>query len=328
MSKKSSKENKNDWALKLLAIVFAVMLWFYADAEQNPTIGKQFDVPVEYLNQAEDVIVVGKQPSIRITVRGKELNLSGLRGDDFKAYIDLSGARDGKHEYKVVVRAPNLSEKFSYSPDRVILEIEKVEKKEVPIRVKTTGSLAAGYEMEEIKVLPEKVMIAGRKEDLKNIKELTTEPIDIRDIEESTTKTAILQTIEDIHILGNEQVTVAFTVSTNQSNGTHEANINTVHVGEGLHVSLSRATASVEVSGPDALLNNRHELNKILLYVDCSGLGPGQYELPVKVTYRGELSLGGIQPHTIVVTIENNENPNPQPPEGGEDDGNHEGEVN
>ena len=329
MSKKPSDENKNDWALKVLAVVFAIMLWFYADAEQNPTIGKQFDVPIEYIHQADDMIVAGNQQSIRITVRGKEMDLSGLRGDDFEAYVDLSGAREGKHEYDVIVRAANVSEKFSYTPNKITLEIERVEKKEVAIRVKTIGTLPDGFELEKTEALPDKVLIAGRKEDLKRITEIETEPIDIRHMKASITKSVSLKAIEDVHIMGDQQITVAFTVSTGESSDTHEAAISLVHVGNGLHAQINQPSATVHISGSGALIGNKNERNKIQLYVDCSGLGPGQYELPVKVNYRGELTIGQIQPHTVVITIENTDNPNPEEPENGsEENGNHEGEEN
>ena len=97
----TSEQKKNDWALKVLAVVFAVILWFYADAEQNPMTGRQFDVPVQYINQAEDYVVADGVSTVRVTIRGKEADLTSLRSDDFTATVDLTNAVAGSGEYDI-----------------------------------------------------------------------------------------------------------------------------------------------------------------------------------------------------------------------------------
>ena len=106
MAEKTAEKKKNDWVLKLLALVFAVILWFYADAEQNPITNKQFDIPVQYINQAEEYVISDGVPTVRVTVRGKGTDLSSLRSDDFTATVDLSGAMPGDNEYDIVIEAP------------------------------------------------------------------------------------------------------------------------------------------------------------------------------------------------------------------------------
>ncbi|MBQ1188171.1 MAG: hypothetical protein IIX62_03725, partial [Peptococcaceae bacterium] len=85
MSTRQEDAKKRDWPLKLLALVCAVMLWFYAEAEKNPLMDMQFDIPVQYVNQAEDYVVDSAVQTVRVTVKGKEVELSGLRSDDFTA---------------------------------------------------------------------------------------------------------------------------------------------------------------------------------------------------------------------------------------------------
>ena len=43
---KTTESKKNERMLKLLAVIFAVMLWFYVDAEQNPVKSVHFDTPL------------------------------------------------------------------------------------------------------------------------------------------------------------------------------------------------------------------------------------------------------------------------------------------
>ena len=59
MTEKQAEEKKRDWPLKLLALVCAVMLWFYAEAEKNPLMDMQFDIPVQYVNQGDVIGITG-----------------------------------------------------------------------------------------------------------------------------------------------------------------------------------------------------------------------------------------------------------------------------
>ena len=102
MKVKTTESKKNERMLKLLAVIFAVMLWFYVDAEQNPVKSMHFDIPVQYVNQQENYEVSNGVTTVRVTVRGKEDELSGLRKEDFSAIVDLSNAQVGTGEYVCV----------------------------------------------------------------------------------------------------------------------------------------------------------------------------------------------------------------------------------
>ena len=125
MNDRETEVKKRDWPLKLLALVCAVMLWFYAEAEKNPLTDMQFDIPVQYVNQAEDYVVDSPVSSVRVTVKGKEVELSGLRSDDFAAIVDLSDARTGTRDYKIEVTSSANVERFTWQPLKASLNIEK-----------------------------------------------------------------------------------------------------------------------------------------------------------------------------------------------------------
>ena len=172
MAEKTAEQKKNDWALKVLAVVFAVILWFYADAEQNPMTGRQFDVPVQYINQAEDYVEADGVSTVRVTIRGKEADFTSLRSDDFTATVDLTNAVAGSGEYDITVEAPSVTEKFSYLPVKTMLTIDQMQTKDVSVRVRTTGSLPSGYELSSTDVVPELVTVAGLSKDLDAISDI------------------------------------------------------------------------------------------------------------------------------------------------------------
>ena len=124
MKVKTTESKKNERMLKLLAVIFAVMLWFYVDAEQNPVKSMHFDIPVQYVNQQENYEVSNGVTTVRVTVRGKEDELSGLRKEDFSAIVDLSNAQVGTGEYEIQLKAPEMAERISYLPNRTSLQLD------------------------------------------------------------------------------------------------------------------------------------------------------------------------------------------------------------
>ena len=60
--------------------------------------------------------------------------------------------------------------------------IRKLASKVVPVRVEIKGEPPPGYKVLEanIRIKPEKVIIIGKRSDLELIKEISTEPIDVR----------------------------------------------------------------------------------------------------------------------------------------------------
>jgi len=295
---------KNDWVLKLLAIALAVMLWFYADTEQNPIVGKHFDIPVQYINQAQNYIVENHVQTVRVTVRGKETDLSGLRGEDFIATVDLSDAVLGSSEYAVVVTAPNVRERFSYLPQKVNLTIDQQQTKTVPVRVRTTGNLPSGYTLVGAEAAPDIITIAGMSQVLEQVSEVQTQPIDISSFTQDTVQEVALQAVDGITFCDGQQLTVHIQLQEKQMNHNYEATIALRNVPDGVNISLEQEKATLLLQGSPNLVKDQQELDQIQLYVDCSDLNVGQYTLPLQIDYNGALQVIKVDPDMVLVTVE------------------------
>lgn len=335
MTEKQTTQKKNDWLLKLLAVVCAVALWFYADAESNPLITKHFDVPVQYVNQAEGLAVEGGVQTARVTIRGKEADIYGLRSDDFSAFVDLSQAESGSGEYAVQVHAPSMVERFSVVPDRVQLEIDALQSKEVPVRVRTSGALPKGLKLEATEVQPETVTITGLGKHLEKLSVVETTAVDLSQLSGTTTLEVPLQLEEGITLPEKAVATVHFLIQEDraqQGHSSYTAEIQFYHVPDGVNVALEQQTATVYLSGVSELLDNQQELSRIKLYVDCSGLQAGETQLPVQVEYGGSLTAGNVTPAVVRATVTVAEPPvieeNPPEQNGEENSNQNEGEGN
>lgn len=301
MSTRQEDAKKRDWPLKLLALVCAVMLWFYAEAEKNPLMDMQFDIPVQYVNQAEDYVVDSAVQTVRVTVKGKEVELSGLRSDDFTAIVDLSDAETGAKEYKIEVESSAALERFTWQPLKAAVQIDRKASKEVPVRVRTTGNSADNLQVASTEVLPNTVVITGLESRLEEIMDVETEVIDISNLSADTVVDAKLYLPEGIAVQGDEQVQVRFVMQADQRHVSAEIELR--NLPSGMQADLSRTSADIVVSGRSELLHDSQELNRLKLYVDASNLTAGAHVLPVQLEYSGSLNVEEFRPQSVTVTV-------------------------
>ena len=160
------------------------------------------------------------------------------------------------------------------------------------------------------------------------------EEIDISHMVEETTREVTLELPESVAVQGEQRIAVHFVIQEQQAHSNYETTIEQENVAEGLTASLERQTATLLLSGNQNLLTNQSELAQIYVYVDCTGLEAGQYQLPLQVRYTGSLEVAQITPATVTVTVENNSDTvitEPEEPTDGditESDTNTEGELN
>lgn len=301
MSTRQEDAKKRDWPLKLLALVCAVMLWFYAEAEKNPLMDMQFDIPVQYVNQAEDYVVDSAVQTVRVTVKGKEVELSGLRSDDFTAIVDLSDAETGAKEYKIEVESSAALERFTWQPLKAAVQIDRKASKEVPVRVRTTGNAEDNLQVASTEVLPNTVVITGLESRLEEITDVETEVIDISNLSADTVVDAKLYLPEGIAVQGDEQIQVRFVMQADQRHVSAEIELR--NLPSGMQADLSRTSADIVVSGRSELLHDSQELNRLKLYVDASNLTVGAHVLPVQLEYSGSLNVEEFRPQSVTVTV-------------------------
>ena len=148
MTAKTTSQKQNDNLLKIVALVCAVLLWFYADAQENPLKERQLTIPVRYVNLVSGYVVENAGQSVQITVKGNETDIMSLRSDDFTATVDLAGAYTGSGSYPVQVSSTAVVDRFTYTPDKVTVVVDQILQKEVPVYLRTNGAVAPYYELQ------------------------------------------------------------------------------------------------------------------------------------------------------------------------------------
>lgn len=314
MTTKTNSQKHNDTMLKVIALVCAVLLWCYAEAQENPSKERQLTVPVQYVNLASGYVVENANQVVQITVKGNETDIMSLRSDDFTAVVDLSNAAVGNAEYPVQVSSAAVNERFTYLPDKLAVSIDQILQKEVPVHLRTNGAVAEYYELQHTDIKPDTVVIQGKSSLIADISAVETVPIDISGITSDKELIGILQLPEgvtaqtlDTEFRADAEIAVYLYVQPIQSQQNLEAVIGVRNVQEGLDFVLDTEKVSLTLKGDAELLAQQPILDQLLFYVDCNHLAAGTYTLPIQVEALNETvheALQEVSPQTVTVTLQ------------------------
>ena len=217
-----------DWALKLIALVITLGLWFGVTGLSTPTT-KRFTVPLNpsISNSAEITNTLISE--VDIVVSGDKRKLDQINRGDLAATLDLTDVQPGDRVVSlrpenVYVPLPQGIKLVEVQPSRIPVKLEAVEEKEIEVNVNYTGSPAEGYEVYGTSVLPPKIRVRGPASFIKTLDFIETDNIDVAGKKEEFTarqipvsvanpKAAVLDTVVDVVFrIGEKRVERQFTV--------------------------------------------------------------------------------------------------------------------
>ncbi len=170
---------RSNLLLKIMALLFAVILWSYVLSEIDPArVRWVSDVKVSY--QIEELKAKGLDVSgnlsdvldtVDVRVEVNQNNIKYLNKESIRAYVDLSKV-NGPGEQTLEVRATVNVERgqvLEVSPRYVTLNVSNFETRTVPVNVNVTGSVPEGYYAMTPEITPGVVTISGASVDVERV---------------------------------------------------------------------------------------------------------------------------------------------------------------
>ncbi len=150
---RNKKRKKLNFAIQIVSVICAVLLWFYVSGVESSTYEEDFNaLDIELKNSdrllAEQnfSVINGYNFTADVVLSGKKSTLKKIKDSDIKAYVDLSAAtKAGQNELPVVITAPNGASVVSYEPMYVTVYVGKTTAREIPIEVNATYSAQQQY---------------------------------------------------------------------------------------------------------------------------------------------------------------------------------------
>jgi len=176
-----------NWILKLLSLIFALVLWFFVMGERRQEIG--FSVPLKLENIPQDLMLANEVPNlVDVRISGPRTLLMNLSPQDISISVDLKDLKPGLTSFKRLdekLNIPSALKVTRLSPSFVDVKLERIKEKQVPVVVSIEGAPADGYRLVGTSLNPAKVTVIGAEGELKDIREVTTEAISVTDVTES-----------------------------------------------------------------------------------------------------------------------------------------------
>jgi YbbR domain-containing protein len=176
-----------NWALKLMSLVFALMLWFFIMGERRLEVN--YRVPLEFQNLPRELMVANEIPSmVDVRISGPRTLLMKVSPNDISITVDLTGLRPGLSSFRRLEERLNLPSGLRVtrlSPSFVDVRLERIQQKTVPVTIALSGEPMSGFVVGSIRSVPDQVIIEGAETELKNVTEVTTDEVDLAGVNSS-----------------------------------------------------------------------------------------------------------------------------------------------
>lgn len=158
----------------LLSLILAVVVWIVAVQNENPIETNEYPAPVP-------VQIIGPEPNLSIVsqplnqatlrVRAPRRQWEELRGQDFVVEADLRGLQSGRHNVPLTASHPSPEvDVVEVRPDSLVLTLESIITRTIPIETELLGEPAFGYEWRTTEVSPTLVTITGPESQVGQVK--------------------------------------------------------------------------------------------------------------------------------------------------------------
>jgi YbbR domain-containing protein len=167
--------------LKISAVLISVFLWFFVTSRGQSEI--TLDIPLTLTNIPADIGVVSSSvKTVSVTLSGHERPMKNLKASDVRVYVDLSKAKKGDDVVNINkddIRLPYALTVTNITPSTVRIKLDETASKTVLVKPVLTGEPMTGFFVSSVRVEPKSVVIKGLKSDVRRVRIVKTEPLDI-----------------------------------------------------------------------------------------------------------------------------------------------------
>ena len=197
-----ARDKKGNTTIKVLAVLIAIIMWFYVMSEINPVTPKEFsNIKVNYKN-TESVeksnlhILEPKDIEVNVEISGRRNDILQISKEDINPYVDLRGITEGEVRVPVYINSPSKIEIEDYNPKEVIFKMEDVIAKEKQVELRTTGTVANGYTVGKIELKTSSVIIRGPRSMVNSVSQVIV-TVDVSDLKEGANVNLPYKVLDD-----------------------------------------------------------------------------------------------------------------------------------
>jgi hypothetical protein len=264
-------------------------------------------IPVNPYNIPQGLILVGAPfKDIELRVRGSRSALEDLSRNVPRYNLDLSGVAVGVASIPInpdMIQLPGEIKIIRVNPVYLIVKVDRWKKKQVPVKVTVSGDPASHHFISSALSQPSTVWLCGAEAVVSFIDQILTKPIDVTGQSESFKKEIALDLAAGVEVCSSAGI-VLVEISI--------AEIDTIRRFEDLSVegqntpfqfSISPPRMTIEIKGPQNIVENIQPQADIRVQVDLKDLNPGIYVRRATITLPVKTTLVSAEPELFTVKV-------------------------
>ncbi len=294
--------------LKLVSLLLGFSLWYAVAREQEAEFSLSIPVELRDLPEGLEVIEESVQ-QVEVRLRGQAEVLRRLTPQDVNVGVDLLNAEPGERLAYLTPRdvgVPFGARVARVTPTTVRIVLDRTVERSVEVIPRVVGSPAAGFELAQIDVSPQRIDVVGPSSRVDGLEQVTTEAISADGLREPYSRLVRVE-LDRLVRIAREQ-NVSLTLDVREERGRRELSGVAVR---GLPADSPAALAplaiTVRVEGPKSLIA-RLRAEDLLAQVPLSGLGPGRHavapDVLISTPEGGAIQVIWIEPEEIQVQIQ------------------------
>ena len=287
---------------KVISILLAFILWGIVLGSRNVEVTKE--VPIEIITPP-DVTPSNEIPEkIAFRLSGPKAFLrSILDRREEPIRVNLMGVKPALVTYRFFsdnIRVPIGVKVLSVTPTAILIRLESVKRKEVPVRIETRGALPEGYHLSSMSIKPEFVKIRGPESRIDTITDVSTVPIDLSSLKRNFEKDVSVDLLRLGVQLDGPPPRVSLEVQPASANF-RVKNVD-IRVISSYKVKLEEKAVTVLVRATPKDMESL-DRSQIFAEVDLTGKAKGKYVEPIRVNLPKEMGLVRVIPEKVHVTL-------------------------
>ncbi len=287
---------------KTISVVMAIVVWGIVLGSRNIEVTKE--IPLELITPAD--IIPGNDIPDRIAFRlsgPKAFLRSVLDRKEEPIRVNLSGAKPALITYRFFsdnIRVPIGVKVLSINPAAILIKLEYLKRKEVPIHLDLQGTPPDGFRIVKTEVKPELIRIKGPESKVDGITEVLTAPIDLTHLKRSLDKEVPLDLLR-YNVQLDSALPRAFIEVEPLSANFRIKNVD-IRVLSRYKTRVEEKSVTVFVQGSSEDIQNL-DRDQIFGLIDLTDRTKGKYIEPVKVTLPKNIGLVKVVPDHVNVTL-------------------------
>lgn len=158
---------------KIVCLLLAMGIWLYVGTGQAKIDTFPGRIPLDFVNVQDGLVATSEVENVSIKIVADGTIWQSLGSGSFTATVDLANLNEGTYELPVKVTSQAAVQIVEINPQKVLVRLEKMTKKEVPVNLVVEGKPAQGLVVGDWKIKPDRVEVAGASSVIAKIFEAT-----------------------------------------------------------------------------------------------------------------------------------------------------------